>query len=153
MSLDVETRILRQVRIFRNLDAGCLKLLAFTSELVRFPAGHTLFRRGDMSDAAYVVLEGQAEVFVETAAGTLKVAEFGPNDMMGELGVLAEIPRTASIRTITDLTALRIDKQVFLDLLQQFPSIAIDVMRELALRLERTTGRLAASQPAGGAQA
>ncbi|MGV6871440.1 cyclic nucleotide-binding domain-containing protein [Pseudochelatococcus sp. B33] len=150
MNLNAEAQALRQVPMFRNIDMSRLKLLAFTSERVRVPAGHVLFRRGDASDAAYVILEGEAEVFIDTPAGPLKVTEFHPHDIMGEMGVLAETSRSASVRAKTDLLALRIDKQVFLDLLQQFPQIAIDVMRELAHRLERTTDRLAATARPGG---
>ncbi len=143
MSLNAEAQILRQVPMFRNLDTSRLKLLAFTSERMRLPAGQILFRRGDTSDAAYVVLDGKAEVFFEALSGTVKVTELGPHDLIGEMGVLGEIPRSASVRAVTDLLVLRIDKQVFIELLEQFPRIAIDVMRELAHRLERTTERLA----------
>lgn len=149
MSLEAEAQILRQVPMFRNLDINRLKLLAFTGERVRFPAGRFIFKRGDVSDAAYVILEGSAEVFVETPTGSLAVTEFHPHDIMGEMGVLGEMPRSASIRATSDLMVLRIDKQVFLDLLQQFPHIAIDIMRELAHRLERTTDRLAAAARPG----
>ncbi|MFT0892135.1 Crp/Fnr family transcriptional regulator [Pseudochelatococcus sp. G4_1912] len=143
MSLESEVQALRQVPMFRDVDKGRLKLLAFTSDRVRFSEGQFIFKRGDASDAAYVILEGEAHVLVDTPAGPLKVTDFHVYDIMGEMGVLAEIPRSASIRAATNLMVLRIDKQVFLELLQQFPQIAIAIMRELAHRLERTTARLA----------
>lgn len=153
MNLDNEAQALRQVPMFRNIDTRRLKLLAFTGERLRFPAGSLLFQRGDPSDAAYVVLEGEARVFIDTPTGPLKVTDFHVHDIMGEMGVLADIPRSATIRATTDLLVLRIDKQVFLDLLYQFPQIAIEIMRELAHRLERTTERLAAVSRPDNAEA
>ncbi|MGI6245437.1 MAG: Crp/Fnr family transcriptional regulator [Pseudochelatococcus sp.] len=150
MNLETEVRALQRVPMFRDLDKGRLKLLAFTSERVGFSAGQVLFNRGDTSDAAYVILEGKAHALVDAPTGVLKVAEFGAHDLIGEMGVLAETPRSASVVAITDLLVLRIDKDVFLELLHQFPQIAIAVMRELAHRLERTTSRLARTgSPAG----
>lgn len=143
MSIEAEVQALRQVPMFRDIDKGRLKLLAFTSDRVRFSAGQYVFKRGDASDAAYVILDGEAHILLDTPTGPLKLTEFHAHDIMGEMGVLAEIPRSASIRAATDLMVLRIDKQVFLELLEQFPQISIAIMRELAHRLERTTSRLA----------
>ncbi|MFC0218101.1 CRP-like cAMP-binding protein [Pseudochelatococcus lubricantis] len=151
MTLETEVQVLRRVPMFRGLDKGRLKLLAFTSERVSFPGGQILFNRGDTSDAAYVILDGRADALLDTPAGAFKVAEFGAHDIVGEMGVLADTPRTATVRAATDLLVLRIDKQVFLELLNQFPQISIAVMRELAHRLERTTIRLAETAPADGA--
>jgi putative ABC transport system ATP-binding protein len=61
-----EIRVLRSVPIFGNLDTARLKLLAFTSERTVFAAGEVLFRQGDESDAAYVLLSGTADVVIET---------------------------------------------------------------------------------------
>lgn len=143
MTLDTEVQALRQVPMFRDIDPGRLKLLAFTSERVSYAAGQTLFEQGDMSDAAYVILAGTAEVLIDTAGGRLAVASLGTSDLLGEMGILSDAPRSATIVARDDLLALRIDKRVFLELLGQFPQMAIAVMRELAKRLERTNARLA----------
>lgn len=143
MTLENEVQSLRQVPMFRDIDPARLKLLAFTSERVNFSAGQRFFTQGDVGDAAYVILEGSADVLLETPHGQLKVAEFGANDLIGEMAVLAETPRSATIAAVGDVVALRIDKRVFIELLAQFPQMAIAVMREIAARLERTNARLA----------
>jgi CRP-like cAMP-binding protein len=143
MTLETEVQSLRQVPMFRDIDPARLKLLAFTSERVQFADRQRFFSQGDPSDAAYVILDGRAEVLLNTPNGEIKVAELGRNALVGEMGILGDSPRSATIMAAEATTALRIDKRVFLELLAQFPQMAIAVMRELANRLERTNAQLA----------
>ena len=145
MTLESEVQSLRQVPMFREIDPARLKLLAFTSERVGFAPGQPFFKQGDASDAAYVILAGRAQVVLDLPAGAFKIAELGTNDIVGEMGILSDTPRSASVIAEGEVTALRIDKRVFLELLGQFPQMSIAVMRELAKRLERTNARLAES--------
>ncbi|HEY8382824.1 MAG TPA: Crp/Fnr family transcriptional regulator [Microvirga sp.] len=144
MTLETEVQSLRQVPMFRDIDPARLKLLAFTSERVQFADGQRFFSQGDASDAAYVILDGRAAVLLNTPNGEIKVAELGQNALVGEMGILSDNPRSATIMAAQSTTALRIDKRVFLELLAQFPQMALAVMRELANRLERTNAQLAA---------
>ena len=81
---------------------------------------------------------------LDTLGGEIKVAELGQNALVGEMGILADNPRSATIMAAQPTTALRIDKRVFLELLAQFPQMSLAVMRELASRPERTNAQLAA---------
>ena len=146
MTLESEVQSLRQVPMFRDIDPARLKLLAFTSERVQFAVGQRFFSQGDAADAAYVILDGHAEVLLDTPRGEIKVAELGRNALVGEMGILSDTPRSATIAAVDATTALRIDKRVFLELLVQFPQMSIAVMREIAGRLERTNAQLAAAQ-------
>ena len=143
MTLEAEVQSLRQVPMFRDVDPARLKLLAFTSERVQFSDGQRFFSQGDPSDAAYVILDGTADVLLRVPSGEIKVAELGQNALVGEMGILGDSPRSATIQASQATTALRIDKRVFLELLAQFPQMSIAVMRELANRLERTNAQLA----------
>lgn len=143
MTLETEVQSLRQVPMFREIDPARLKLLAFTSERVKFAEGQRFFSQGDAADAAYVILEGRADVLLRTPGGEIKVAELGSNAIVGEMGIIGDSPRSATIVAAEPATALRIDKRVFLELLAQFPQMALAVMRELAGRLERTNAQLA----------
>jgi CRP-like cAMP-binding protein len=143
MTLETEVQSLRQVPMFRDIDPARLKLLAFTSERVNFAEGQKFFSQGDPADAAYVILQGKADVELETAGGAIKVAELGQNAIVGEMGILSDSPRSATIVAATPTSALRIDKRVFLELLTQFPQMSIAVMRELASRLEKMNAQLA----------
>ena len=142
MTLEAEVQSLRQVPMFKDIDPSRLKLLAFTSERVQFAGGQRFFAQGDLSDAAYVILDGRANVLLNTPNGEIQVAELGGNALVGEMGILSDTPRSATITAAEPTTALRIDKRVFLELLAQFPQMALAVMRELAQRLERTNAQL-----------
>jgi CRP-like cAMP-binding protein len=91
-----------------------------------------------------VILQGKADVSLESAGGSaIKVAELGQNALVGEMGILSDSPRSATIIAAAPTTALRIDKRVFLELLTQFPQMSVAVMRELASRLEKMNAQLA----------
>jgi len=142
MSLNEEVEVLRKIPLFARIEPSKLKLLAFTSERVTFKRGDVLFRQGDMGDAAYILIEGDAEVLVDSSRGEIRVARLGANDIVGEIAILVDIPRTATVRAETDLVTLRISKELFFRLITEFPQIAVEIMRELAHRLEATTERL-----------
>jgi CRP-like cAMP-binding protein len=144
MTLETEVQSLRQVPMFRDIDPARLKLLAFTSERVHFAQGQRFFVQGDAADAAYVILEGKADVTLNTPTGEIKVAELGRNALVGEMGILSDNPRSATITAAESTVALRIDKRVFLELLTQFPQMSLAVLREITRRLERTNAQLAA---------
>jgi CRP-like cAMP-binding protein len=144
MTIETEVQSLRQVPMFRDVDPARLKLLAFTSARVRYAAGQRFFARGEASDAAYLILDGRVTVELDTPGGVIKVAEVERNGLVGEMGVLSDSPRSATIVAADDTTALRIDKRIFMELLEQFPQLSLAVMRELAKRLERTNEKLAA---------
>ncbi|MHA1113294.1 MAG: Crp/Fnr family transcriptional regulator [Alphaproteobacteria bacterium] len=142
MSLEQEVDLLRNIPFFANIDPARLKLLAFASERIAYAPGQDLFRRGEIGDAAYIVIEGKADILVDGAEGEVTVAQAKANDLVGEIAILCDVPRTATVRADTALTVLRISKDLFFQLVNEFPAIAIEVMRELALRLEATTARL-----------
>jgi CRP-like cAMP-binding protein len=81
-------------------------------------------------------------VLINGPGGPIAVATIGKNDFVGEIAILCDVPRTATIRSRTALTTLRITKDLFLRMLMDFPAIAIEVTRVLAQRLEHTTERL-----------
>jgi CRP-like cAMP-binding protein len=143
MLLKDEVQMLRQLPLFARVDPARLKLLAFASDRVSYGAGDILFRQGDPGDAAYVILEGKADIVTDSPGGPLKVAEVNRNAIVGEIAILCDVSRTATVRAAAPLEALRIRKDVFLKLLADFPDITIEVMRVLALRLSQTTTELA----------
>jgi hypothetical protein len=86
--------ILSKVPLFAGMDRARLKLLAFTSERVSCAIGDVVFRQADAGDKAYVVLDGQVEVIVESQAGDTVVATIGRHQIFGEMALLASRPRT-----------------------------------------------------------
>ncbi len=142
MSLNEEVDLLRQIPLFSNIEPSKLKLLAFTSERVTYGPGQTLFQQGDMGDAAYIIMDGDAAVLIDTPDGPLTVATMGRNAIIGEIAILCDVPRTATVRADSTLVTLRISKDLFFRLVNEFPQMAVEIMRELARRLEKTTAQL-----------
>jgi CRP-like cAMP-binding protein len=137
-----EYELLRRVPFFAEMEPGKLKLLAFMSERVGYDAGKTLFCQGDHGDAAYLIIDGEADIIVDTPSGALTIATLGANDIVGEMAILGDVPRTATVRAKDRLVALRIAKDPFMRMVSEFPNMAVSIMRELAHRLELTNNQL-----------
>ena len=145
-SLSDEVDLLRRIPLFAQIDPSKLKLLAFTSERMAFEEGQTLFSQGDEGDAAYVIMDGMADVIIDTPAGEIVLASVGRNDFVGEIAILCDVPRTATIRAKSTLDTLKVSKEHFMRLMLEFPEMGVEVMRELADRLVKTSADLAASK-------
>ena len=143
--LNQEVDALKRIKLFSNIDPSKLKLLAFASERVVYEPGRVLFREGDRADAAYLVLEGSADVIISSPKGPVTVSTIEKDSFVGEVAVLCDVPRTATVTAVKRVDALKIRKDVFFQLLNDVPSMAIEVMRELAERLDATNDRLLAA--------
>ncbi len=147
MSLDSEVNALKKVPLFANIETSKLKLMAFASERLMFKPGQVLVRQGDQGDAAYIILEGEAEVVLDQPDGSeVVVATLKKNAVLGEIAILCDVPRTATVRAKSKTHTLKITKDLFFRLVQDFPQIGMEVMRILAARLEKTTQDLFAAR-------
>lgn len=142
MSLSKAVDVMQETPLFARVDPKRLRLLAFMSESLTYRAGELLFEQGAEGDSAFVVLAGEVSVLLDLPAGRLEVAALGPKQIFGEMSVLCDIPRTASIAAKSDVEVLRIPRDVVLKLLREFPDMALEVMRVLALRLDATNHEL-----------
>lgn len=125
--------------MFSKLDASKLKLLAFTSESVTFQDGEVLFHVNDPSDSAYVIMDGEVEILTEAEGGELvPVVTRGRNELIGEMAVLSNAPRSATLRAKGEVKTLRISNDAFLKLVSENGDIALDVMRQLSDKLARS---------------
>ena len=145
MNLNEEVEILKGVPIFAKMEPSKLKLLAFTGERMNFAEGQELFHQGDAGDAMYVILAGVADVLIDSPGGPITVAQLKKNNFVGDMAILGDVPRTATIKAREPLTTLKISKDMFYRLVTEFPQMAIEMMRELAHRLEDTNKKLRAA--------
>ena len=141
-TLSDEVDMLRRIPLFAAIDPGKLKLLAFASDRMIYHDGQTICHQGETGDAAYVIVKGAADIVVGTDSGEITVAQVKENAVIGEIAILCDVPRTATVRARGEMVALKIKKEHFLSLMMDFPKLGIQVMRELALRLSRTTSEL-----------
>jgi CRP/FNR family cyclic AMP-dependent transcriptional regulator len=146
MSILDDVEALKRTPLFAKVEPAKLKLMAFAAERAQFRKGEEMFHQGDVADAAYIILDGRADVMIDTPAGNLKVAEVGRDALVGDIGILCDVPRTATIIATEDLTTLKITKDLFFRMVTDFPTISIEVMRVLAQRLEHANELLAAQK-------
>jgi CRP-like cAMP-binding protein len=153
MTLQQDVEALRKIPLFAKIEPSKLKLLAFTSEHLEFGPGEAVCRQGETGDSAYILLEGEAEVLVATPHGPVRVAHLRGNDIVGEIAILCDVPRTATVLATGRLVTLRISKDGFFNLVTQFPQVGVEIMQELASRLHDTTQKLiqASARPGGAA--
>ena len=142
MSLLQEYELLRRVPFFAEIEPPKLKALAYVSERVGFDDGKIVFRQGDPGDAAYLIIDGEADVVLEGAAGPVTVAILGANELVGEMAILTGEPRNATVRAKGRMTALRIAKDPFMRMVREFPTMAVSIMQELAHRVNDTNNQL-----------
>lgn len=145
MSLKQEFELLRRVPLFAEIEPSRLKLLAFMSERVGYDPGRLIVRQGEPADAAYLIIDGEAEVIAESPAGPVILATLGANEIVGEMGILCNVPRNATVRAKARLVALRISKEPFMRMVREFPNISVAIMQELAHRLDVTNNQLRAA--------
>jgi CRP-like cAMP-binding protein len=104
-------------------------------------------KQGDIGDAGYLIVKGEADVIIETNDGKmLTVASVGRNVFVGEIAILCDMPRTATITATSELDTLRISKDLFFRLVNEFPTMAVEIMRELARRLDQGNQQLTAAK-------
>ena len=142
MSLQEEVELLRNIPLFCKIEPSKLKLLAFTSERLSYQDDQILFNQGDAGDAAYIIMSGAAAILIDTESGPIEVARLKKGDVVGEIAILCDVPRTATVTAKDSLTTLKVTKDTFFRLVTEFPQIAVEIMRELAGRLERTNTQL-----------
>jgi CRP-like cAMP-binding protein len=146
LDLAEETDLLRKIPMFAKMETSKLKLLAFASEMVSFEDGDIVFNSGDSADYAYVIMEGAVDIITETESGPIVTFTLSQNQLIGELGVLNNTPRIATLIAHGDLLAMKITAEMFFRILRENSEVALDVIRMLSDKVTRTNQQLEALQ-------
>ncbi|HRQ80228.1 MAG TPA: cyclic nucleotide-binding domain-containing protein, partial [Azospirillaceae bacterium] len=91
---------------------------------MRYRAGDALFREGDPGDFACLILEGSFEVRHDAGGDSVVLGELGPGDLTGEMGVLENLPRSATVAARTDACVEVIPAEAFADWIAARPDAA-----------------------------
>ena len=127
---NVQVEILKKVPLFRSLGKRELQQVSDAGRDMEFLAGATIVAEGSIGTDFYLIESGRARV---TQGGAL-LRELQTGDFFGELGILYEAPRTASVVAKTRVWVFRLDREAFLGLLDQHGVIARKVLLEFAKR-------------------
>lgn len=118
---------------FSDTDMEAISALAVTRS---FPKNTLIICEGDRSDSLYLILSGKVKVFLSDEEGkevTLNIQ--GEGEYFGELAILDEAPRSASVMTLEETRLAILSKSAFDQCMQDHPAMALTVMRGLARRL------------------
>jgi CRP/FNR family cyclic AMP-dependent transcriptional regulator len=131
---------LGESQIFGALLEDELAALIRLGTLVRYPAGRTVFAKGDPGDSLMIVLEGRIRISSPTAEGREMVLNFiEPGQVLGEIALLDGKPRTMSATAFEPVQVFFLRRKAMLDFLEMKPSVAIRLIGVLCQKLRRTT--------------
>lgn len=129
---------------FASLGERSLRELAETSPIDHEKEGTRLILQGETGHFAYLVLEGDVSVDVETETGPVTVAVLNPGALVGEVAAFASTPRTASVSAISDVILLRLEQATIRALIARNPETAMSIIAELGTRVQNMNGTIAA---------
>ena len=132
-----ERERLEELPIFAGMGSRQLDLLAVKLEVREVAAGDTLIRQGDPGDTFYIVREGELEVLVSGNGGRRRANLLRPGDFFGEIALLYEVPRTATVRARTPASVWELGRQDFRDLVGRYMGLEDDVAKLAASRMRR----------------
>ena len=142
MSLEQEVELIRRFPIFSKIQPAMQKLLCFSSDRLTYETGQIMFRAGDAADAAYIIIDGGVDITVPTSTGAILVNQLKQNDIIGEIAIFGDVPRTATATATSQVEALRISKDMFVNVIRENPDAALELIKILAGRLANTTAQL-----------
>jgi CRP/FNR family cyclic AMP-dependent transcriptional regulator len=133
----VNTDVLRSVPLFSGLKEKQLKAIAQAMAERRFVAGDEVTQEGEISVGFYIIEEGRARV----SMGGDDVAQLGPGDHFGEIALIAETPRSATVVAQTDLRCYAMTSWEFRALIERNGEIAWELLTSTARKLYEYTER------------
>ena len=140
---DDMVKFLVTIPLFHGLNNKQLKLLANRFVPRSYEAGKNIVTQGKGGEGMFVMISGRAEAVVESSDGTkTQVNEFVSRDFFGEVAMLDDGPRTASVIATEETECLVLTRSDFIALMQNDAEMAIEITVALAKRLRRTAGMM-----------
>jgi len=134
--MDLEA-LLGSVSLFASLDRRAISGLARQASRRVYGPGESIVREGETGTALYVIVRGRVRVEHGSGPATAAVGELGPGDFFGELALIEDKPRSASVVAIEETECLLFVVWEFRALLKEHPQMALPIMNALIERLHR----------------
>jgi ATP-binding cassette subfamily B protein len=134
-----DTSILRDVPLFKDLDQSYLKGIAAMFSTEHVPAGRSVITEGDEGSRFYIIVRGKVAVTAnDEAANQVQVATLNDGDYFGEISLLANIPTTATVTTLTPSIFITLQREQLNKLVQQYAGLGAQMREALEHRLAQT---------------
>ena len=143
MAHEENKAFLRRVPLLSSLNERQLETLAAGSARRNFPKGRTIVAEGEPSQSLYILLSGRAKVQRSDSEGKeVILAVLGSGDFFGEMSLIDEAPRSASVITLESCDFMSINKEAFRSMLMQSPEMAMAVMKGMVRRLREADKKI-----------
>ncbi|HZP78816.1 MAG TPA: cyclic nucleotide-binding domain-containing protein [Pseudolabrys sp.] len=139
MSIEDDISLLSQVPTLAMLGPQALRILAIGTESRYVPSGQVLFYAGDPADGGYVIQDGQFLLEPGTPADGHEEITAGPGTLLGELALMTDTVRPATATALEPSTVIRISRNLFMKMLEGYPSAAKKLRDLLAERVDQWT--------------
>jgi CRP-like cAMP-binding protein len=135
---------LAQVDLFAGLEKKDLQLLGGACQERKYSAGSTLIKQGDTGVGLYVITSGTVRITKATDPDKAEIdlGTAGPGNVLGEMSLLDELPRSATVTAVDNVTALLLPIWEFRTALRNQPNIAIRLLSTLSRRLRKAESHL-----------
>ncbi len=131
MQLDDTAHILGSAEFFAICSLEQRRMLAFASEWIKLRAGDTLFKAGQVSPGAYVLISGELSSTQKLSPNSNPIEIIQPGTVIGELALIVKHPRRSTIVCKSDAQLLMVPRSAFSKLMQQFPEIAVKAVDQI----------------------
>src|SRR6267143_512816 len=121
--------------MFEDLDQKSLEAIANAAVEQRYAPGQDIVRQGDTGVGAFIIRSGKVDVPQDRGGKEPQIAKLGPGDVFGEMSLLDEFPRSATVRALEPTTALGIQRWHFRGILESHPQIALALLPMLTRRI------------------
>lgn len=136
--------LLKQSPVFARVATNDLRHVARAMEEQQFLAGERIFEVNEQGDHLYLLVSGKVGLTLGPGRQDKNYfATLGAGDILGEMNLLDDLPRSATAHVMEDTTVLTLEKTRLKGLIQSYPEISIGMLRSLSLRLREVNARLA----------
>jgi CRP-like cAMP-binding protein len=126
---------LKSIDLFSQIPGEDLVRVAQIAEEIDFQPKETVMAEGELGDSLYLIVDGKVQVF----KGDRLIVELGERECVGEMAILDSEPRSATVKALGPVSALKIEREDFYDVMNEKTEIAQGVIKVLTRRLRQTT--------------
>ena len=142
ISLGKKILLLKEIEIFSGLSAAELAAIAAVTKEQDCPENQTIIKQKDVGETVFLIIKGKVEVLMEQADGKeVMLDHIGSGGAFGEMALIDDAPRSATIRTIEPSQFLTLHKQEFKETAMEFPRIALQICSVLSQRIRDLHGK------------